>query len=205
MNSDWTKPFLPDEHTIALYHFDEGEGNEARDACGDPELTLRAEEALWSVHPGFGSSTRFERRDANIWIGPTNNDRLHLRGCDKEWTIEAWVRYTGRAWPVYPHWRSAQVCGTDDEGCGLPVRMRGGWNLFLCSAFGGPCDEGFVPGARFLGSFRGKDPTGDTGGQLLSLGRGEIGWLEKDRGRFTDTEWHHIAWQFRYVDQTNFF
>ena len=30
------------------------------------------------------------------------------------------------------------------------------------------------------------------------------GWLEEDRGRFCDTEWHHVAWQFRYRDQTNF-
>ena len=103
MHSDWTKPFMPDEHTVALYHFDEGEGNEAHDACGDPELTLRAEKPLWGRRPGFGSSARFERRDENIWIRPINNDKLHLRGCDKEWTIEAWVRYSGQTWPVYPH------------------------------------------------------------------------------------------------------
>ena len=24
MSSDWTRPFEPDEHTVALYHFDEG-------------------------------------------------------------------------------------------------------------------------------------------------------------------------------------
>ena len=31
-----------------------------------------------------------------------------------------------------------------------------------------------------------------------------FGWLQEDRGRFCDTEWHHVAWQFRYRDQTNF-
>ena len=31
-----------------------------------------------------------------------------------------------------------------------------------------------------------------------------FGWLHEDRGRFCDTEWHHVAWQFRYRDQTNF-
>ena len=36
MSCDWTRPFEPDEHTVALYHFDEGAGDEAHDACGDP-------------------------------------------------------------------------------------------------------------------------------------------------------------------------
>ena len=31
-----------------------------------------------------------------------------------------------------------------------------------------------------------------------------FGWLQADRGRFFDAEWHHVAWQFRYRDQTNF-
>ena len=33
--SDWEKPFRPDVHTVVLYHFDEGQGNDAYDACGD--------------------------------------------------------------------------------------------------------------------------------------------------------------------------
>ena len=33
-------PFEPDKHTVSPYHFDEGTGELARDACGDPELTL---------------------------------------------------------------------------------------------------------------------------------------------------------------------
>ena len=44
MNSDWTKRFEPDGHTVVLYRFDEGEGNEAHDATGDPQLTLRAKD-----------------------------------------------------------------------------------------------------------------------------------------------------------------
>ena len=47
MNLGWTRPFEPDEHTVVLCHFDEGQGNEAHDSCGDPELALRAERALW--------------------------------------------------------------------------------------------------------------------------------------------------------------
>tara|TARA_B100000519_G_scaffold193915_1_gene197093 strand:+ start:659 stop:859 length:201 start_codon:yes stop_codon:yes gene_type:complete len=43
------------------------------------------------------------------------------------WTIEAWVRYTG-AGTTY-----GNICGTDDEGLGLPIGMRGGWNFLLSS------------------------------------------------------------------------
>jgi hypothetical protein len=81
MSCDWTRPFEPDEHTVALYHFDEGEGSEAHDACGDPELTLRAyKEALWGSRPGFGSAARFDRQNAHLLVGPANNDKLELRG-----------------------------------------------------------------------------------------------------------------------------
>ena len=47
-DDSWRRPFEPDEHTVVLYHFDEGAGNETHDACGDRALTLRAREtALW--------------------------------------------------------------------------------------------------------------------------------------------------------------
>ena len=39
---EWTKPFTPDRHTVVLYHFDEGEGNETHDA--------RKGIAHWSGH-----------------------------------------------------------------------------------------------------------------------------------------------------------
>ena len=59
--SDWKKPFRPDQHTVVLYHFDEGRGNEAYDACGDATLTLRAHKtALWGSRPGFGTTALFE-------------------------------------------------------------------------------------------------------------------------------------------------
>ena len=73
MSSDWTRPFEPDEHTVALYHFDEGEGDLAHDACGDGELTLRAHgKALWGSRPGFGATARFTGSDddADLLVGP---------------------------------------------------------------------------------------------------------------------------------------
>jgi hypothetical protein len=50
----WKRPFLPDSHTVVLYHFDEGVGNEAHDALGDKALTLRAnKQVIWQPHQGI--------------------------------------------------------------------------------------------------------------------------------------------------------
>ena len=179
--TDWTRPFTPDEHTVALYHFDEGRGNETLDACGDPELTLRAmETALWGSRPDFGATARFDRRDAGIRIGPVNNDKLQLRTCPREWTVEMWVRYTGPGGK--DHWKAftgrepiagytyANLCGTDDEGFSLPHGYRHGWSFSLhTTRWSTPrgkvtLKDGILPGARFLGYHRGRDPRNDAGG-----------------------------------------
>jgi len=59
-----------------------------------------------------------------------------------------------------------------------------------------------LPGARFFGSHKGKDPNNDVGGAFWP-GYGH-GWIGKDWGRVYDTGWHHVAWQFRYRDQTGY-
>ena len=217
MISDWTRPFEPDAHTVALYHFNEGEGDEARDACGDPELTLRSGgRALWGSRPGFGSTARFERSDANLRIGPANHDKLQLRTCTEEWTVEAWVRYTGPGGKDRGQWSRTEgrrdpeedgttyafICGTDEEGFSLPRGMRGGWSFILRNgATRGTREDGLIAGARFMG-WVGRDPNHDTSS---SLGPSTpFGWLDEDRGRFRDTGWHHVAWQFRHRDQMNY-
>ena len=197
MNSDWTKPFEPDEHTVVLYHFDEGEGNEAHDACGDPELTLRAhKEALWGQRPGFGTTARFQRRedDANVLVGPINNHKLELRDCTTEWTIEAWVRRTAKVRLEQLGYRN--ICGTDDEGVGMTRGVRGGWNYCLIAPrVDGDfvVDRGIVPHARFMGSYA-RAPGHDVN---------QIG-LSNAAAVIVDDQWHHVAWQFRYRDQTHF-
>ena len=213
MNDDWREPFEPDEHTIALYHFDEGSGDEAHDACGDPALTLRAyQQALWGSRPGFGSTARFDRQNAHLLVGPANNDKLELRTCTREWTIEAWVRYTGpggkdraRNWPPGQGYTFANICGSDEEGCALADGYRQGWIFYLRTAETGPNStrsDGLLPGARFLGAHKGRDPNNDVG---TAFWPGTAhGWLQEDRGRFRDSGWHHVAWQFRYRDQTGF-
>ena len=213
MNDDWRQPFEPDEHTVALYHFDEGSGHEAHDACGDPALTLRAyKEGLWGSRPGFGATARFDRQNAHLLVGPANNDKLELRTCTHEWTIEAWVRYTGpggkdraRSWPPGQGYTFANICGSDEEGCALADGYRQGWIFYLRTAETGPHSTraaGLLPGARFLGAHRGRDPNNDVG---TAFWPGTAhGWLHEDRGRFRDSGWHHVAWQFRYRDQTGF-
>ncbi|MDE0434302.1 MAG: putative Ig domain-containing protein [Bryobacterales bacterium] len=216
--SDWTRPFTPDEHTVVLYHFDEGRGNETLDACGDPELTLRAmETGLWGSRPGFGATARFDRRDASIRIGPVNNDKLQLRTCPKEWTIEMWVRYTGPGGK--DHWKAftgrepiegytyANLCGTDDEGFSLPHGYRHGWSFSLhTTRWSTPqgkvtLKDGILPGARFLGYHRGRDPRNDAGGFFPWT---QYGWIDRERAHIRDTDWHHLVWQFRFRDQTGF-
>jgi len=205
-DESWRHPFRADAETVVLYHFDEGTGNITRDGLGDHQLTLRAKRALWGNREGFGSTARFERRDddANLFVGPANNDKLHLRGCDKAWTIEAWIRYTGRGGLENGH-TYANICGTEEEGLSLPTGLRGGWNLSLHSrGHKGKLSDGITPAARFMGSPRGKDPNHDTSSLLFPHSHGG-GFTGVEPAVISDKNWHHVAWQFRYLDQTHFF
>ena len=213
-DDSWRRPFQPDEHTVVLYHFDEGEGNEAHDATGDRKLTLKAyKRALWGRRPGFGSTARFDRLNDHLLIGPTNNDKLHLRTCTKEWTIEAWVRYTGpggkdraNSSAANDGYTFANICGTDEEGAALADGYRHGWLFYLRTHKSNRNatlkTHGLLPGARFIGSHKGKDPNNDVGGAFWPGYR--HGWIGEDWGRIRDTGWHHYAWQFRYRDQTGY-
>ena len=205
-DDSWRQPFEPDEHTVVLYHFDEGAGNETHDALGDNSLTLRANKrGLWGRRDGFGATARFERKhdDPNLLVGPANHDKLHLRGCNKAWTIEAWVKYEGKGGRERGR-TSLNLCGTDDEGFSLPTGLRGGWSFGLHSRSGtGTLESGITPWARFMGSPRGKDPNHDTSGILLPYASG--GFTGAEPAVIADNDWHHVAWQFRYRDQTHFF
>ncbi len=210
---EWRRPFVPDKDTIVLYHFDEGAGNQAKDAMGDQELTLHAfKRSLWGNRPGFGATARFDRNNDHLLIGPTNNDKLHLRTCKQEWTIEAWVRYTGTGGKDRPNstakgngYTFANICGTDEEGASLADGYRHGWLFYLRtekSNANATLSDGLLPGARFIGSHKGKDPNNDVGGAFWPGYR--HGWIGDDWGRIRDTQWHHVAWQFRFRDQTGY-
>jgi len=203
--SDWTKPFTPDEHTVVLYHFDEGQGNEALDACGDEALTLRAHKtALWGSLPGFGTTARFARRadDADLRVGPTNNDKLHLKTCTEAWTVEAWIRYTGPGGQEQGGRTYANICSTDDEGFGLPEGTRGGFSFTINLSRGGvgKLTDGLLPTGRFIAS---SQSTANFGTSSFLF---PYRWPNKVKGRhIADHQWHHVAWQFRHKDQLNTF
>ena len=213
-DDSWRRPFKPDKQTIVLYHFDEGAGNQAHDAMGDKALTLRAyKQGLWGQRDGFGGTARFDRHNDHLLIGPTNNDKLHLRTCVKEWTVEAWVRYTGpggkdraNSTATTNGYTFANICGTDEEGAALADGYRHGWLFYLRThgSYGNATlqKSGLLPGARFIGSHKGKDPNNDVGGAFWPGYR--HGWIGEDWGRIYDTGWHHVAWQFRYRDQTGY-
>ena len=205
---------------MVLYHFDEGQGEEAHDAMGDPALTLKAHrKALWGTRQGFGSTARFTARedDANLRIGPANNDKLELRTCTEAWTVEAWVRYDGFALsglrlnhPASYRPRGsgtagpfAKICGTDDEGFSLPPGVRGGWDFSLHSWLDEwPVQPGLLPAARFIGSQQ-RAPHSDTGGYVYT-GRSAGSGTLVHADAIQTPEWRHVAWQFRYEDQTHY-
>ena len=212
MSSDWTRPFEPDEHTVALYHFDEGEGDLAHDACGDRELTLRAHgKALWGSRPGFGATARFTGSDddADLLVGPVNDDKLELRGCTREWTIEVWLRLAARPGERRDEaWAGASgylnICGTDDEGFGMPEGVRAGWNFYLLWPHWPILKKlrhhdlwvngnGLAPQGRYIGSYA-RAPHNDVN---------QVGAFATAPA-IADDRWHHVAWQFRYEDQMHF-
>ena len=198
MNSDWATPFVPDEHTVVLYHFDEGQGNETHDACGDPELTLCARVPLWGHRAGFGATARFTRTldDANLFIGPANNDKLELRTCTKELTMEAWVRFTGE-WGLDAGRTYGHICGTDEEGFSLPGGKRTGWSFGLGTGNVPEWSKGGLAATpRYLG------PKG--GVSAVSVRGPTEGYTGARPSAIHDQEWHHVAAQFRYADQAHF-
>lgn len=190
------KRFQPDEHTVVLYHFDEGQGDVAHDACGDSALTLRASQPLWGQSPDGRPVARFTRRDddANVFVGPLNNDKLHLRTCRDAWTIEAWLRYTGPQGDDLGR-TYANICSTDDEGFTQPRGPRGGWLFALHTA---QQAEGLMPWGRFIGATGRSNSNVMTGSGITPVSEGYEG---ESPVTICDQEWHHVAWQFRFRDQ----
>jgi hypothetical protein len=199
MAIDIATRFSPDEHTVALYRFDEGQGDQAHDACGDAALTLKSRTPLWGQREGVGTTARFMRRedDANLFLGPIDNDKLHLRTCPQVWTVEAWVKFTG------PQGKDqgktyATICSTDDEGFSLPEGVRGGWTLALHT---NESQRGLVPWARHIGARSRPNSGVMTGSGITPVTEGYHGECEAG---CNDDGWHHVAWQFRATDQQHF-
>ena len=205
--------FGADADTVALWRFDEGSGNACHEAS-DPELTLRAhKQALWGHVEGLGPVLRFQRGsndDANVLVGPVNHDATELRRCPDEYTVEVWARYTG-PWSAElggDHPRTAvQICGTDEDGFSLPSGKRCGWSFSLHDGVRdlNPQDGRLMPHARNLGEGGHRDFSGLTG---LDGTRGPFycGLADPSavsREGLEDEGWHHVAWQWRKLDESH--
>ena len=200
MSSDWTRRFEPDRHTVALYRFDEGDGCEAHDACGDAALTLRARHALWGRGPNGGAVARFESvdDDANVFVGLLNHPKLMLKPCTREWTVEAWIRYTGPWGGFARNTTYAHLCGSSEEGYHLShIGVRGGFQFLLDGGSAPDAGHGLLPTSRYEGNFAGKDPNHD----VHYMATREPALAGKDADGIRDERWHHVAWQFRFRDQ----
>ena len=200
MSSDWTGRFEPDRHTVALYRFDEGDGCEAHDACGDAALTLRARHALWGRGPNGGAVARFDSvdDDANVFVGPLNHPKLMLKPCTREWTVEAWIRYTGPWGGFARNITYAHLCGSSEEGYHLShIGVRGGFQFLLDGGSAPDAGHGLLPTSRYEGNHAGKDPNHD----VHYMATREPALAGKDADGIRDERWHHVAWQFRFRDQ----
>ena len=203
VSSDWTGRFEPDRHTVALYRFDEGDGREAHDACGDAALTLTARQALWGRAPDGGAAARFASvdDDANVFVGPLNHPKLMLKPCTREWTVEAWIRYTG-PWGGFGRYDAtyAHLCGSSEEGYHLShIGVRGGFQFLLEGGNAPGAGHGLLPTSRYEGNFAGKDPNYDVH-YMADL---EPALAAEDADGIRDDRWHHVAWQFRFRDQVH--
>ena len=191
----------PDEQTVVLYDWQGSNGQLIRDIVGDEELTL-----TWTNMGGDrrvswpGREGRFPQdtgHGEHGFVGPQHSDKLDLRTCMAEWTVEAWVRRGGPFQAFgdkldkhnqpfdYGH-----ICGTYDN------TERGVWELYLCD-HNSP-DGTMAPGAHFLGT--------DPARALMDLHpwkrpQGIVGSVA-DSG-IGDTEWHHVAWQYSYADDAH--
>ena len=202
VSSDWTRRFEPDRHTVALYRFDEGDGREAHDACGDAALTLKARHALWGRGPKGGAVARFASvdDDVNVFVGPLNHPKLMLKPCTREWTVEAWIRYTGPWGGFARNTTYAHLCGSSEEGYHLShIGVRAGFQLLLEGGSAPDAGHGLLPTSRYEGNFAGKDPNHDVHygvGSDPALAAADVEGIRDER-------WHHVAWQFRFRDQVH--
>jgi len=186
---------LPDEHTVALWDWQGPGGKLIPDVRGDETLTLtwvnmtgdqRQPRRGWGLYPNLVGGGE------NGFSGPQHSDKVDLRTCTEEWTVEAWVRRGGRFCRYAEHMGNrhfdfGHVCGTYDNS------ERGVWELYL-SDHDAP-DESMAPGVHFLGAepdqalkdlHPWKRPEGIVGDPA------DVG--------IRDTEWHHVAWQYSYAN-----
>ena len=189
----------PDKHTVVLYDWQGPNGRLMPDVMGDQELAL-----TWTNMGGDrrfswpGREGRFPQdtgHGEHGWATPVKgNPKLDLKTCDKEWTVEAWVRRGGpfqafrdQESPTKQPFNFGHICGTYDRS------ERGVWELYLSDV--NSTDGSMAPGVHF----RGAQPDQ----ALMDLHpwhrpNGIVG--ERSNAGIKDTEWHHVAWQYSYAE-----
>ena len=121
------------------------------------------------------------------FVGPRNNQKLDLRTCKTAWTVEAWVRPGG---PVDGYGRKVgfgHICGTYDNS------ELGVWELYLSNQ--NSPNGSFSPGVHFLGA----EPERSLQ-DLHPWSRPEGIVADPKEVGIQDTRWHHVAWQYSYVE-----
>ena len=185
----------PDDHTVVLYDWQGPNGRLMPDVMGDKELTL-----TWTNMGGDkrvswpGREGRFPQdtgHGEHGWVTSVKgNPKLDLKTCDKEWTVEAWVRRGG---PFQAFGEGDQpfhfghICGSYD------TTARGVWELYL-SDIKSP-DGSMAPGIHFCGA--------QPDQALMDLHpwhrpQGIVG--DPADAAIRDTQWHHVAWQYSYAE-----
>lgn len=83
---DGLAAYSPDANTVALWHFDEGSGNQVFDATGNGN-TGNIEGATWTTDSAFGSALSFDGVNDRISVVKTPSVDL-----TSQVTLEAWVK-----------------------------------------------------------------------------------------------------------------
>ena len=186
-----------DANTVVLYNWQGPSGKLIKDVMGDDNLTLTWVNMKGDTRvqrPGWGGYPLFIGGGEGGFVGPQHNDKLDLRTCSKEWTVEAWVKRGGRSNIYFEklmkrHFDFGHICGTYDAS------ERGVWEFYL-SDHDSP-DGSMAPGVHFLGAEPGQalmdlHPWKRAGGIMCD--RQDVGISD------SDTEWHHVAWQYSYKE-----
>ena len=180
---------------MVLYDWQGPNGRLMPDVMGDKELTL-----TWTNMGGDkrvswpGREGRFPQdtgHGEHGWVTSVKgNPKLDLKTCDKEWTVEAWVRRGG---PFQAFGEGDQpfhfghICGSYD------TTARGVWELYL-SDIKSP-DGSMAPGVHFCGA--------QPNQALMDLHpwhrlQGIVG--DPADAAIRDTQWHHVVWQYSYAE-----
>ena len=140
-----------DENTVALWDWQGPSGKLFPDRMGDAELTLTWTNMAGDLRrprPGWGQYPHLVGGGEFGYVGPLKNDKVDLRTCTEEWTVEAWVRRGGRfseyATKMGRHFDFGHICDTYDN------TKRGVWELYL-SDHDSP-DKSMAPGIHFFGA-----------------------------------------------------